>query len=111
MLVPTRRTDMDTGVTPINDKLMIDILDRGIQKSRAGIILPDDDFSERGIRVRKCRVLAIGPEAKREGIGVGDLIMVDHGNWTRGIDLKLPDGTTKKVWFTNVESVLMVIEE
>ena len=51
----------------------------------AGLILPNDDMEQRGIRPRWARVIAVGPE--QEDVTVGEWVYVDHGRWTRGVDI------------------------
>jgi co-chaperonin GroES (HSP10) len=95
------------SVSPLGDKMVIDILERGSMISN-GIIIPDDDFKERGIRPRRCKVLAVGPECL--DVRVGDHVLVGHADWTRGLDVPMSDGTVQRLWFTEESRVLMIVD-
>lgn len=80
---------------PIKDNVFVTDLDSGPHKTAGGILLPDDDMTERGIRSRWGRVWAVGPEV--EDIQPGEWVLVEHARWTYGIDLELKDETVR-VW-------------
>jgi co-chaperonin GroES (HSP10) len=54
------------------------------------IILPNDDGKSSGIRPRWAEVYAVGPE--QTTIKSGDFVLVEHGRWTRGIEVEDEDG-------------------
>jgi len=54
--------------------------------STGGIVLVKDNGKSSGIRPRWGRVYAVGPEQK--DIKIGTWICVEHGRWTRGIDIE-----------------------
>jgi co-chaperonin GroES (HSP10) len=54
------------------------------------IILPSDDGKSSGIRPRWAEVYAVGPE--QTTIKPGDFVLVEHGRWTRGIEVEDEDG-------------------
>lgn len=76
--------------------------------SAGGIIIPNDDMKNSGIRPRWGRVYAIGPEQKE--VKVGQYILVSHGRWTRGIKIEDSSGelTIRKV---DNNDILMVSDE
>lgn len=80
---------------PLKNHVFVSNLDHGMRKTIHGIILPDDNMKESGIRARWGQVFAIGPEV--DDLAVGDWVLVEHARWTNGIDLALPDGT-ERVW-------------
>jgi hypothetical protein len=59
----------------------------------SGLILPGDDMEQRGIRPRWCRIIAVGPD--QEDVEVGEWVYVDHGRWTRGVDIFDTDSETE----------------
>ena len=63
----------------------------------AGIVLVSDDGKLHGIHPRWGKVYAVGPEQK--DIAVGQYVLIAHGRWTRGVDIKEPAGyfTIRKV--------------
>ena len=93
---------------PIKNKVIVDIIDQGEDMVK-GIIRLNDDFKESGIRPREAVVLAVGPDVK-DDLKVGQHILIPHGDWTRKFKVPCADGTTKWVWATEVERVIMVLE-
>lgn len=73
---------------PIKDKIYVTDLYFGEQKTTNGIIIIDDDGTDRGIHPRWGKVYAIGPDSK-EDIEVGDWILIAHGRWSRVFEMKL----------------------
>jgi co-chaperonin GroES (HSP10) len=64
------------------------IFDQRITQS--GLILMNDNGTTLGIRPRWGRVYAVGP--KQHSVKVGQWICVDHGRWTRGLDIEDENG-------------------
>jgi co-chaperonin GroES (HSP10) len=64
------------------------IFDQRITQS--GLILPNDNGTTLGIRPRWGRVYAVGP--KQHNVRVGQWVCVDHGRWTRGLDIEDEQG-------------------
>ncbi len=64
------------------------IFDQRITQS--GLILLNDNGTTLGIRPRWGRVYAVGP--KQQDVRVGQWICVDHGRWTRGLDIEDENG-------------------
>jgi len=64
------------------------IFDQRITQS--GLILMNDNGTTLGIRPRWGRVYAVGP--KQQTVKIGQWICVDHGRWTRGLDIEDEDG-------------------
>lgn len=69
----------------VKDKIMVTDMSFEHRVTTAGIILPDDDMEQRGIRPRWGRVIAVGPEQTE--VEVGEWVYVAHGRWTRGVDI------------------------
>jgi len=65
--------------------------------SAGGLILLNDNGKSTGIRPRWGRVYAVGPLQK--DIQVGQWICVDHGRWTRGLEIEDETGerTIRKI--------------
>ena len=62
-------------------------IEEGEKRTKNGIIILDDNGKERGIRERWAQVYAKHPEI--DEIAVGDWILIKHGRWTRGVDVRL----------------------
>jgi co-chaperonin GroES (HSP10) len=78
---------------PVKDNVFVTHLDSGPHKTPGGILLPDDNMTERGIHQRWGKVWRIGPEV--EGITVGDWVLVEHGRWTNEIEMELTEGVIR----------------
>jgi len=77
-------------VRAIKDHVLIQDMNFKERKTKSGIILQTDDGKDHGIRPRWGRVYAIGP--LQEEVKIGDWILVEHGRWTRGVEIITEDG-------------------
>lgn len=77
-------------IKALHDHVLVSemIFDQRITQS--GLILPNDNGTTLGIRPRWGRVYAVGP--KQQHVRVGQWICVDHGRWTRGLDIEDEQG-------------------
>ena len=91
-------------VRPIKDHILVEEMEFGFRKTKSGVIILGDDGKDRGIRPRWGKVFAVGPE--QDEIKVGEWILVDHGRWTRGIDV---DNTVLRR--VDVKDVLLVTND
>lgn len=73
------------SLRPLRDTVLVSEMNFEFRVTVGGIILPGDDGKNSGIRPRWGKVYAIGPDQK--DVAVGQWILVDHGRWTRGIDI------------------------
>lgn len=73
------------GIRPMRDKVLVTNIENGGRLTRGGIIIPDDDGKERGIRPRWAEVYAVGSDV--HDIQPGQWILISHGRWSRGVDL------------------------
>jgi co-chaperonin GroES (HSP10) len=55
---------------PLRDQVFVADLESGVMLTKSGIIIPDDNRTNRGIRNRWARVYAVGPDV--EDITVGE---------------------------------------
>lgn len=76
---------MTLSVKPIRNKVLVTNIENGSRITRGGIIIPDDDGKERGIRPRWAEVYAVGEDVR--DIVPGQWILISHGRWSRGVDL------------------------
>jgi co-chaperonin GroES (HSP10) len=70
----------------LKNNVIVSEIEGGMQTIR-GIILPDDDMKERGIKPRWCKVFKVGPDVS--DIQKDDWILVEHGRWSRGFEANL----------------------
>ena len=75
---------------PLHDSVLVVDMNFHDRKTSAGIVLPSDNGRNSGIRPRWGRVFAVGPEQR--DVVPGQWICVEHGRWTRGIDIEDENG-------------------
>lgn len=91
---------------PMPGKVFVEQLENGQRVSMGGILIPDDNMKNQGIRPRWGKVWAVGEGV--EGIAVGEWILIEHGRWSFGIDIQPEDGEAYKVWMVEYpKSVLL----
>ena len=96
---------------PIRDNVIVEDMTFGETITKGGIILKSDDGEEEGIRPRWGRVYAKGPENK-DDYKIGEWILIDHGRWSRGVDVEDPDtGVVVKLRRVDPKDVLAVSTE
>ena len=75
---------------PLSNSVIVSDMNFEERLSSGGIVLLNDNGKSSGIRPRWGRVYAVGPDQK--DIRVGTWICVEHGRWTRGIDIEDENG-------------------
>jgi len=73
-------------IKPLRNKVIVRDIEKGQQVTRGGIILPDDDGKDRGIRPRWAKVYKVGSEI--DFVKEGQWVYMEHGRWGRGVTLK-----------------------
>ena len=71
---------------PLRDAVIVSDMNFKERISRGGLVLPTDNGKSSGIRPRWGQVYAVGPD--QQDIRVGTWVCVEHGRWTRGIDIE-----------------------
>jgi len=79
-------------IKPIRDNVLVTEMNFATRTTSSGIVIPSDNGKNHGIRPRWGQVFAVGPE--QHDVHVGQWICVDHGRWTRGVRVDLPQGET-----------------
>lgn len=75
---------------PLRNAVIVSEMNFEERLSTGGIVLVKDNGKSSGIRPRWGRVYAVGPE--QHDVKVGTWICVEHGRWTRGIDIEDENG-------------------
>jgi len=96
-------------LVPIRDHVIVEEMDFGEQKTKAGVIILSDDGKDHGIKPRWGRVYAVGHE--QESIKAGDWILVEHGRWTRGFKFENEDGSLMTLRRVDSDCILLVSNE
>jgi hypothetical protein len=75
----------------IGKRLLITEMDFGEQVTESGLIIAGDDGKTRGIYPRWGKVYSKGPR-NTDPYEVGQWVLVEHGRWTRALDVETPEG-------------------
>ena len=94
---------------PISNRVIVSNMYFGEQKTASGLILTSDDGDSRGIYPRWGQVHAKGPQ-NNDNYEIGDWVLVEHGRWTRGIDIDEGDGENT-LRMVEAESILLYSNE
>ena len=96
-------------IKPLRDSVFVSDMNFDAQITKGGLYVPSSDGKEQGITPRWGKVFAIGPE--QSDVKIGDWIMIEHGRWTRGVELELEDDNTITVRMVDADAIMMVSEE
>jgi len=94
---------------PIGNRVIVSNMHFGEQKTKSGLIIKDDNGTTRGIYPRWAKVHHKGPD-NNDDYNVGDWILIEHGRWTRGINVNEGNGEIE-LRMVEAESVLAVSDE
>lgn len=94
--------------TPLKGKIFVTDLEEGMKLTRGGIILPDDNMKDNGIRPRWGKVWAVGPDI--DNVKPGEWVLVEHGRWTLRIPLEFDDTGRVDVWMIEPAAIIVVVE-
>jgi co-chaperonin GroES (HSP10) len=95
-------------VIPVKDHVLIEEMEFS-ERMISGIILLNDNGKSHGIRPRWGKVFAVGH--KQKDVKVGQWILIDHGRWTRGIDIETPDGKVHTIRRVDHGDILLVSDK
>lgn len=93
-------------ITPIKDRVLVIDMEFGEQRTQAGLIITDDDGKSHGIHPRWAKVFKVGPLQTQ--VMPGQYVLIDHGRWTRAIDV-LVNGKKNKLFMIDFEKGVMLI--
>jgi co-chaperonin GroES (HSP10) len=95
-------------IQPLKDSVIVRDMVFDARITTSGIVLPNDNGKSTGIRPRWGQVYAVGPD--QQDVTPGQWICVEHGRWTRGIDIEDESGevTLRRV---DPKDIMMVADE
>lgn len=96
-------------IKPLHDKVFVSDMDFGEQRTTGGIFVPSSDGKADGITPRWGKVWAIGPDQR--DVAIDDWILVEHGRWTRTVEVEQEDGTILKVRMVDAKDIMMTADE
>jgi co-chaperonin GroES (HSP10) len=93
---------------PLKDSVIVSDMIFDVRISTGGIIIPNDNGKSTGIRPRWGQVYAVGPD--QQDVSPGQWVCVEHGRWTRGIDIEDESGkiTLRRV---DPKDIMMVSDQ
>jgi co-chaperonin GroES (HSP10) len=101
---------IDVGnITAIKDWVIVSDMQFDERQSAGGIVLLNDNGTDEGIRARWGCVRTVGPE--QEDVNVGQWVLVDHGRWTRGVEIKDDTGEEMVIRRVDPKDIMMVSDE
>jgi co-chaperonin GroES (HSP10) len=95
-------------LNPIKDHVIVTDMNFNGRTLSSGIILLGDDGKTNGIRPRWAQVYSVGPD--QTDISVGQWVLVEHGRWTRGVEVEI-DNKHMTLRRIDAEAVLLVSDE
>jgi co-chaperonin GroES (HSP10) len=95
-------------IRPLRDSVFVTDMEFGEQRTTSGIVLVSDDGKAQGIHPRWCKVWAVG--SAQQDVKVNDWILVEHGRWTRTIEVEDNAGTTE-VRMVDAAAIMMISNE
>lgn len=96
-------------IRPLRNRVLVCDMEHGDQKLASGLIIPDDNGKERGIRPRWGTVYAVGSEIT--DVKPGDRILISHGRWTRGVNVISSTGVSKVVRMVESDAIMLVQDD
>jgi len=103
-----KQYSVDYDITPLKKRVLVSHMHFGETKTKAGIILNDDDGTQSGIHPRWAKVYATGDQ--QEDVKVGQWLLIAHGRWSRALKVK-KDGTELEVRMIDENDILLVSDE
>ena len=96
------------SIRALHDHIIVRDMNFGERTLSSGIVLASDDRKSEGIRPRWAKVYAIGPEQKE--IKVGQWVFVEHGRWTRGVEVEI-QGESMTIRRIDGDCILLVSDD
>jgi co-chaperonin GroES (HSP10) len=96
-------------IKPLRDSVFVTDMEFGEQKTKSGIYIPTDNGKTQGIHPRWGRVWAVGNDQK--DVSVGEWILVEHGRWTRTVEVETETGEVLEVRMVDSDAIMMSADE
>lgn len=101
-----RLTITPETIKPLHDNIIIVDMEFGEERTTSGLYIPNQNGKLEGIKPRWGRVYAIGPE--QVDVKVGDWVCLEHGRWTRGVDVQDQDGNEFTIRRADNNAIMLV---
>jgi len=103
----SKKHEIKSDVKALSGQILVEDMEVG-DKLVNGIIRLDDNGKGNGIRPRWAKVYSIGPDVT--DVYVGTYILVQHGQWTRRVDIETETGR-KSIQKVKPEEILLVSDD
>jgi co-chaperonin GroES (HSP10) len=90
---------------PIRDHVIVEEMEFGEQISKGGIIIQSDDGKTMGVKPRWGKVYAVGH--KNHDVKVGDWVLIEHGRWTRGMNVEDENGVMRVLRRVDKDAIMI----
>jgi len=90
---------------PIRDHVIVEEMEFGEQISKGGIIIQSDDGKNMGVKPRWGKVYAVGHT--NDDVKVGDWVLIEHGRWTRGMNVEDETGTLRVLRRVDKDAIMI----
>lgn len=97
-------------LNPIHDDVLVYGMHFGETVTKGGIIMQSDDAKAHGVKSRWAKVYAKGSE-NNDDYNTGDWILIEHGRWTRKVQIDDPDLGKIEVQKVEKSAILAVGED
>ena len=97
------------NIYAIKDWVIVSDMGFDERQTSGGIVLLNDNGTDEGIRARWGYVRVVGPE--QEDVEAGQWVLVDHGRWTRGVEIIDGSGEEMVIRRVDPKDILMVSDE
>ena len=96
-------------VKPLRDRIFVSDMEFGMEKTSSGLYIPSADGKTQGIMPRWGKVWAVGDEQK--DIKVGEWVLIEHGRWTRTVEIETEDGGVVEVRMVDNNAIMLQSDE
>ena len=96
-------------IRPVQKHILVRDMNFGEQKTKGGIVLLSDDGKSEGVKPRWAKIFAVGPE--QTDFKVGEWILIEHGRWTRGLEVEDDEGNKFTIWRVDDSGILLSSDE
>lgn len=104
---------VDKDINPLADHILVHNMEQGDKLTKGGILIPDDNGKDRGIRPRWAQVYKVGSNV--DYVEPGQWVLMEHGRWTFGIKMELQQegGEVEEHYVQRIDTdaILLVTDE
>lgn len=100
---------IEGDINPLKNRVLIRDLDFGEKITKGGLIVLDDDWTERGIHPRWGQVWKVGSEVT--DVEPGEWVLVAHGRWSRTFLVVNNDEEVRANMIDYPDGILVISDE